>query len=326
MSEIRVEKYQSSHESLWNAFIAEAKNATFLFSRSFMDYHSDRFEDYSLLIFRKDKLVSVLPANRKDNIIYSHQGLSYGGFVFHQKTRFEVIFEVVRASLMFCENNGLSFLEYKMLPNIYNLSPSDEVDYILFLLNAERTRSDLSMTVDLLTDRNYARDRKAGIRRGEESKLIVKKEAVFDAFWNELLIPKLQSKHNTTPVHQLDEIKLLASRFPDNISQFNVYQNDKLVAGTTIFETKKVAHSQYIASNDEKNQLGSLDFLHDYLIQYYQHQGKSFFDFGISNENQGRNLNQGLLYWKEGFSAQGVVHEFYRIPVKNVKYLNDVFI
>ena len=50
-----------------------------------MDYHSDRYLDYSLLIYKKDVLISILAANRVDDQLYSHQGLTYGGFILDKK-------------------------------------------------------------------------------------------------------------------------------------------------------------------------------------------------------------------------------------------------
>ena len=147
----------------------------------------------------------------------------------------------------------------------------------------------------------------------------------FDQFWNEILIPTLQTKHEVNPVHSLEEIMLLKNKFPENIRQFNVYCKDKVVAGTTVFVTNKVAHSQYIAANQEKNVLGSLDFLHYHLITDVFND-KAYFDFGISNENQGKQINQGLLFWKEGFGARAIAYEFFKIPTTNYEKLNDVFI
>ena len=109
------------------------------------------------------------------------------------------------------------------------------------------------------------------------------------------MIPNLDNKHDVKPVHSLDEIQLLKSRFPKQIRQFNVYHNDTIVAGTTIFETKYVAHSQYISGNADKNTLGSLDFLHHYLLEEV-FADKKYFNFGISNENNGQNINEGLQY------------------------------
>ena len=43
-----------------------SKNGTFLFLRAYMDYHSDRFHDHSLMFHNeKGKLIAVLPANIK---------------------------------------------------------------------------------------------------------------------------------------------------------------------------------------------------------------------------------------------------------------------
>jgi len=103
-----------------------------------------------------------------------------------------------------------------------------------------------------------------------------------------------------------------------------VYLKDEIVAGATFFQTHQVAHAQYIAGNDKKNTLGSLDFLYHHLItKIFQH--KLYFNFGISNENQGLNINQGLLFWKESFGGRSVVHDFYKINTGNYKLLEGVF-
>ena len=55
-----------------------------------MEYHNDRFEDFSLMVYKNGKLIALLPANKKDNIVYSHQGLSYGGVVYMKDVKFKV--------------------------------------------------------------------------------------------------------------------------------------------------------------------------------------------------------------------------------------------
>ena len=87
VKQYQVRLYQPQDFSLWNTFTSVAKNATFLFHRNFMEYHSDRFEDYSLLVLDGEKVVAVLPANRVGDTVYSHQGLSYGGVVLNKKTK-----------------------------------------------------------------------------------------------------------------------------------------------------------------------------------------------------------------------------------------------
>jgi len=321
-----VEKYTKIHYQLWNEFVAQAKNATFLFHRDFMEYHQDRFEDFSLLIFDDTHdLIAVLPANVVGTIVFSHQGLTYGGIVTNETTKLADFIATTKAILVFLKSQKIEKLQFKEIPSIYCQKPADELQYLLFLMQGNLVRRDVLSVLDLKTNFSFSRDRKNGIKRGIKNNLVVKEESNFEAFWNEILIPNLAEKHQTKPVHSLEEIQFLHSKFPKNIRQFNVYQNDKIVAGTTIFESELVAHSQYISGNSDKNELGSLDFLHDYLISNVFKE-KKYFDFGISNENQGKNINEGLLYWKESFGARTFTQDFYEVEIQNHTFLDTVLI
>ena len=46
-----------------------------------MEYHSDRFKDYSLLFYRDGQLVGLLPANIRNDTLFSHEGLTFGGVI-----------------------------------------------------------------------------------------------------------------------------------------------------------------------------------------------------------------------------------------------------
>lgn len=203
--------------------------------------------------------------------------------------------------------------------------PSDELRYLMFLMRGNLIRRDVLTVLDMSSSFSFSRDRKNGIKRGIKNNLVVREEANFESFWTEILIPNLAEKHQAKPVHSLEEMQYLHSKFPKNIRQFNVYQNDTIVAGTTIFESNLVAHSQYISGNSDKNELGSLDFLHDYLISNV-FKNKKYFDFGISNENHGKNINEGLLYWKESFGAKSITQDFYELEINNYILLDNVLL
>ncbi len=53
---------------------------------------------------------------------------------------------------------------------------------------------------------------------------------------------------------------------------------------------------------------------------------KKHFDFGISNENLGKKLNNGLSYWKESFGASTIVQDFYEAKTSNYILLDNVII
>ncbi len=325
MKNYTVRLYKKEDFKIWNSFVETAKNATFLFNRDFMEYHSDRFDDFSLLVFENDKLVSILPANRLGASIFSHQGLTYGGLILNEKSKLIEVISIFKNVLIYLNKLNIEIINIKMIPNFYADGFNDEINYILFLLQAKKMRCDTYSVLNLQKEFKITSGRKEGIAKGIQNKLICKEETNFESFWNEILIPNLLTKHSTKPVHSLKEIQLLHKKFPYNIRQFNVYQNNKIIAGTTIFESKNVAHSQYISGNETKNETGSLDFLYNSLIKNVFKE-KSFFDFGTSNEQEGKVLNNGLLFWKESFGAKTVTQNFYEVKTQNFKLLENILI
>ena len=79
---IEIVRYTPDKAAEWDAFVRQSKNATFLFYRGYMDYHADRFADYSLMFYDKGRLCALLPANDGgDGTLWSHRGLTYGGLL-----------------------------------------------------------------------------------------------------------------------------------------------------------------------------------------------------------------------------------------------------
>ena len=290
-----------------------------------MEYHADRFTDHSLLVLKKGKPVALLPANIADNTLYSHQGLTYGGLILHKKVKLKEVAAIFSSVLQFLNEKGIETLQIKMLPKIYNRLPADELDYLLFIASAERVRADVLSVIDNKNPLRIATNRLEGVKKAQKQGLRIVEENDFKGFWEKILTPNLALRHQALPVHSLGEITDLASKFPINIVQFNVYKDNEIVGGATIFETEAVAHVQYISANEDKQQLGTLDFLFEYLITE-RFRNKRYFDFGTSNENHGKNINEGLLYWKKCFGARSIVQSFYEVKTANYKKLATVFI
>jgi len=290
-----------------------------------MDYHSDKFEDHSLMVYKENTLVAVLPANKMENTVHSHQGLTYGGLVLGTKTKLNEIIFIFKSVLSFLNEEGIKTLHLKLTPSIYHKVPSDEMEYLLFISEATLDRVDVSSVVENASKLKIQSSRMEGVKKAEKNSLEIIEGTEFKSFWTEILETNLKQRHGAKPIHSLEEIERLAKNFPKNILQFNVYKEGMIVAGTTIFETDNVAHVQYISANEEKQQLGSLDFLFEYLINR-RFKDKKYFDFGISNENQGKNLNKGLLYWKETFGARSIACKFYTVATANHTKLNSVML
>ena len=288
-----------------------------------MDYHQERFEDHSLACFKGGKMIAVLPANLVGDTLYSHQGLTYGGLLVLPTLKTDAYLDLCKELLQFLHEKQIRHLVLKNLPAIYEDFPSDEIRYLQFITNAKRVRNDLTSVVDLNHRIPYTKNRKRAVVKGRQGHFKFEELAEFDAFWEEVLTPNLNRTHGVSPVHSLQEISMLKSRFPDSIRQFNVYKEGEILAGATIFESENVAHAQYISATDKGNEMAALDFLFDCLLQEV-FKGKRFFDFGISNECKGLKLNKGLLYWKEGFGARSVSCEVYKIPTENYTNLSSL--
>lgn len=315
MKKYIVRKYQKTDYALWNDFINQAKNATFLFHRNFMEYHADRFTDFSLLVFEDEKLIALLPANKTNNEIHSHQGLSYGGLVVKKTIRIKEYTQVFQTVLRFLNDNGISTLNLKTLPKIYNQTIAEEIDYVSFLTKAETYRSDVYLVIDNSEKYKPNRNRKRALTLAESLNIEVKEDNNYKDFWNRILIPNLENRFGVQPVHSLAEIEKLAALFPTNIKLFNAYQNNELKAGVVMFLSETVAHFQYSSGSEDRTDTAALDILFDYIIRKYA--DKKYVSFGSSSEQNGRVLNQGLAYWKESFGARTSVQNFIKIETKN---------
>lgn len=322
MKQYQARLYQKEDVELWNDFVSKAKNATFLFQRNFMEYHKDRFDDYSVMILKDGKLVAALPANRVGDTVYSHQGLSYGTLVIKEEVRIKEYVAVFRELMLFLNENNVRALELKLLPKIYNQTMADEMDYVSFLMQANRLRTDVYLAIDMNKEYNPNRNRKRALKMAGELNIEVRQDQNYEGFWNEILIPNLENRFKVSPVHTLNEIKRLADFFPNQIQLFNAYQNGKLKAGVVMFLTDTVAHFQYSSGGNDRDETAALDVLFDFIIREFS--SKRYVSFGSSSENNGLQLNEGLAYWKESFGATATVQDFLRFNTPDYTKLESI--
>ena len=313
MSCLNVVKYFRDLELTWDKFIDNSKNGTFMIKRDYMDYHSDRFRDISLMFFEDDKLIALFPASLHDNEIRSHGGLTYGGIITDRRMTTSRMLRVMDVLIDFYRKNGISRILYKRVPPIYYTYPSDEDLYALFRFNARLYRRDVSSTVYIPDKIRFSELRKRKVKKANNSGLQVHQSHDFDTYVT-LLTEVLQARHNAKPVHTAQELKLLASRFPDAIKLYAAFQDDLMLAGVVIFDTPNVVHAQYIANSEKGREIGALDLVMDFLINTYS-DNKLYFDFGISTEKDGLYLNDGLIAQKEMFGGRAIVYDFYDLNI-----------
>ena len=278
-----------------------------------MEYHADRFDDHSLVIRRGSDIIALLPAHRDGNVLHSHNGLTYGGFVVSDRMTTPVMLEVFQSCRNFLQRNGVDGLTYKTVPHIYHSRPAEEDRYALFRNDATLYRRDLLSTIDMGRRLTPQARRRRGAVKAEKAGVHIAESTRWTEYWT-LLTEHLLQRYATAPVHGLDEILLLHGRFPANIRLFTASRGAALLGGVVIYETETVAHLQYAAASPEGFAVGCLDLLFLHLLDEV-YKTKRWFDFGNSTEQQGRFLNDGLIEQKEGFGGRAVAHDFYRLAI-----------
>jgi len=304
-------KYTSAHADEWNQFVAKSKNGTFLFDRRYMDYHADRFQDHSLMFYRDGRLLAVLPANIDNETLYTHRGLTYGGLLMSEQLTIAetlILFREMNVMLSFV---GVRHVVYKAIPWIYHRLSAEEDLYALYHeCKARIVARDYSTNIFLGANLRWERVRRRGVARAERAGIHVEISDNYADFWH-VLTDNLGAKYGVKPVHSLQEIELLHSRFPDQIVLYQAVKDGSVLGGVVLYVTSQVVHAQYSSATPEGKSLGVIDAIYN-RIMHYDYKNYPYFDFGRSTENpDGSGLNETLVFQKEGFGARGLCYDIY---------------
>jgi predicted N-acyltransferase len=153
--------------------------------------------------------------------------------------------------------------------------------------------------------KDHVRRLKKAILNGVE----VVADASLDDFWK-ILNDNLKQRFKAKPVHTLEEMKLLKTRFPNNIIQYNAYKDGNIIGGITFYITKNVIHGQYSSTNSIGKDLGAMEAIYD-KVMYHDYPDYEYLDFGSSTEDNCSVINEGLISHKEGYGGRGVVYDTY---------------
>ena len=275
-----------------------------------MDYHSDRFDDASMMVFKKNKFVGILPAHKNDGVISSHGGLTYGGLITEGLGTNDIL-EIWEQLVSELKEMGYHTLRLKTMPSFLQMHYHSATEYFLYKQAANLEGRDMNFVIDLQEPITIHKSKLKKLQAVSESGLEIVQSTDPTAFWNEVLIPVLRDSYNTSPVHSLEEIQLLMGCFPQNIVQYDVLKDGHIVAGMTLFIENGVVKSQYGAAHDEGKRLRALDYLYWVLFQDYKQKGFRYFDLGTSTVHRGESYNPGLSRYKEEFGARPVNLDHY---------------
>jgi hypothetical protein len=279
-----------------------------------MEYHRERFQDFSLIITTGDDVSALFPANRDGDTIISHAGLTFGGLVLDRRATAERVVAMLSAIVELLRGEGIRTLIYKTVPTIYHRAPTEEDRYALFRFGAQVVRRDVLTAISPISPWQPSPKRRCSWNRAQRLTAVhVGPSDDWSGYWL-VLVERLREKYGVSPVHSLEEITSLAAKFPTAIRLLTATVNGEVAAGAVLYESTRVVHAQYLASNADARAYGLLDLVLRAAIEGARMTGK-WFDFGTSTERDGRYLNGGLARYKESFGGSTVVQDSYRLDL-----------
>lgn len=309
-----IKRYVPTDKERWNSYVREAKNATFLLDRAYMDYHQDRFADASLLFYKEGRLYALLPAHIANDTLYTHLGLTYGGLIMDDRVTASDTLCLFEELNTYLRTQHIKRVVYRPTPSIYHLTPAEEDLYALFkVCNAQLVARSISSVIGLTHPLKWSENRIRGVKRCLKNGIEIKQSTDFAAFW-QVLGDNLMNKYGAKPVHSLQEIELLHQRFPHDIQLYVACKDDMVLGGTVLYLTPNVVHTQYISASPEGKQLRVIDGLFHFLL-HQSWDEQQYFDFGTSTLQDGHLLNASLIHQKEGFGGRAICYDTYQWEV-----------
>jgi hypothetical protein len=315
-----VEPYTPAQAATWNALIAASTNGTFLFARTFLDYHQDRFEDHSWLVWQGATLRAVFVAavartTTEPTTLLAHPGLAYGGLVTVTGVKYAETAAMLELLRVAWRAVGFRQLLVRPVPRVFCRQFSENQVFWLHQQGAVLSNRELNSVLDLTQPVRIGTWRRGNLRKARRHGVVVQlaTNADYAPYW-QLLTETLAEVHGRQPVHTLAEISGLRDQNPGHLELWGAWLGAELVAGVLVFQDQQqgFVHTQYIAGNAQGKQVGAVDAVLARIIEekatHYRH-----LSFGISTV-QGV-VNPGLLNQKEGFGATAELMETYRLEL-----------
>jgi len=120
-------------------------------------------------------------------------------------------------------------------------------------------------------------------------------------------------KHQSTATHSLDEMMKLKAILPNHYYLVSAYLDNELIAGIWLVVANNITlHTFYIAQNYDYADTQAITCIIDHIIVYGKKNHFNYLNFGISTEDKGQVINEGLFRFKESFGGFGVNRYTYK--------------
>ncbi len=313
--------YTGLYTEKWDAFVQTSRNGTIFHTRKFLSYHPEgRFTDASLLLMDGQKIVGLLPAALKEEngkkILTAHPGASYGGLVIDASASVEETGAMLDAILDHATKEKFDAVSMLRLPpaSLQTMYSEDQL-YWMFHRGFSMTRCEMDGAIDVSRLNEYVIvDSLTGkcrnmVRQAERAGVAVKLSNDFATFWP-ILESVLIGRHGTKPTHTLAEIQTLHTVLPEGFRLLAAYEDTKMVGGIVLVTINDSAlYTLYMAQEYSSQKNHPMHLLLTEAIRLAISEKKRVLHLGVSTEDGGKKINEGLFFFKESFGCRPVRRE-----------------
>ena len=320
---ITVRKFTAKDTTAWDEFVERSNNGTIFHLRTFLSYHIDRkFKDHSLIFEKKGKMIGLFPAaiieEKRENILHSHPGASFGGFIFI-KLSFEDADSIVKALENYCSQNKFHKIFFVHSPTIYHNKTNDTMEYLLHWYKYEVKEYYISSMIDIRNNKislEYLHSRKRRYIKNylNNKEFAIKWENNFQHFYPILI--KNKKRHNIKPTHSLNELIKLNKILPNKLHLLLLYYKNELIGGTlNMIANKRCGIVFYNMINFEYNHLQPATIQIFESINWAKKYNLDYLDLGVSQQPQIENPltpHASLIYFKEQLGASAIIRNVFK--------------
>jgi hypothetical protein len=309
-TELRVERYRTSHRDLWEGFIPSSANGNLFQTRRFLEYHpADRFEDHSLLFWRDKTLLAVAPGEAKEEAWSSHRFASHGGLVVPPRLSASSALDLVDALRCYGERQGWRKLFLRFVPDLLAEESFVSLVWALAVFGFSEDSREMTWCVlpQFSSEENllqaYDESVRRAIKKAQKREFRIEESDDFPAFWA-LLSRNLRDKFDVGPTHSLAEIESIRARCPGEMRLHGVFHRREMVCGSLVFNlSSNVAHCFYFAQDYAFQGDRPMALLMHHLNGEYVLRQRRKLDYGVFTAEGAKELNLGLSRFKSSFAA-----------------------
>tara|TARA_R110002073_G_scaffold5589_6_gene34238 strand:- start:1388 stop:2833 length:1446 start_codon:yes stop_codon:yes gene_type:complete len=314
-----INKYEAHLSEEWDDFVTnKALNGTLYHTRLFLSYHKDRFEDRSIMIYDKGKLVAVFPCCKVGNKFYSHRGSAYGGVVVlashYTLSRLTSILDS-----LYGYYDGDLYMS--VTESIYFKDSSNDLLVFLLRQNCEE-EGDISLHFDVEREKNivdsfpksdnkrvllkHINGHAAGAMRFEVSDDVSDYENYYE------YLVKTCEKNGCSPTHTLEEFLSLRTILKER--QFLLLakdSNNEILSGAYVFLiNESIYYTVYLVTNYGKKNSQIFFTLYE-LFKLARSNNIRYVNLGACSKNGGRTILESKYKMKRDCGcAPALKHNF----------------